>query len=572
MISYFKYTAGNDFMLENDPYSGFFHVLSGTAFSEKNPSTTSQPLTPQNKFTPFIYMKRKEFDTTWGSTMQLEYLNQIIPFDILNKPKFNNFTMQIDENNEYCFKSIILGHPTIFNADKNKFHYYAVPSNYIHESGTPFTLPRFSNYQTDLSFPFTDSDWKFLNDVETGCFVVDTYDNFKYFCANGTGFFILSGNFSDDSNLELIYSKPNDPAYNRIINMFVDEAKKQLIFVRNDDIEFYDMSNFNTCQNLFLVDKISFDISSTTTNLITNEATIAANDVIAPHVENYYTVNLNNPLYIKMGTHFRTHFDSHSTILVLKNKYTEDGELVLPLNQYLTEIIDLNIRPTDDLVIVLGNYLGQLRIVLVDPYNVTALSAQDLKNVINSSDDLPKITFSSNDSNVFYISTNQIQQARYLSNSSNVSWGKFEDLVHEIGGDSTIFFNEYSNYGFHYMLVHAHGRLFTFKQPINDKYFNVESMDVPKTFKKSNCSNTSFGIWFNNEISKLIKDTMTLYDKFETTFSLSLSGMTRKYLDYVPIVGKNLYLNTNETINVIPLNRIMGNITNIQRELLPKSL
>ena len=709
MSSYFKYTPGNDFILNNSPYSGFFHVLSGIAYSGRKHDTNSQSLTPENKFTTKIYLNREEFDTTYGSIITLAHTNYIHSFDILDKSKFDKFILEIDSNNLYCFKSIITGNPTIFNADKNNYYHYGLSA--LNED-TP-TAPRYSTYPPQTSYPFTNS-WGFINNINTGSFVVDTYDNFKYFCADDTNFYILSGNFSNDSNLAVIKSTIFGET---IYNIYVDDEKDQLFMVFKDNIKIYNISNFNTCQNLFLIDNIS----------------------------NPHALSAQNIQFVKIGNHFRTELTYTPIIytesaLILKNKYTTETELTISLSKYFDYIYDLAIRSIDDFIIVLGRKGNSISCVMIDPYDLENIKYHTLNDIDHRYIEFKNIAlhvmFSTNDSNIFYIYDNDIQHARYISNPTSTSWGRFESLIYTIAGHperipdnlkasnthedgweisinllndgivrscdangesllvkyfpiskdiinkknipddfliyidgkhyfpithyliefgdgsndflntswvpvgastfnvgaghiytegqftikislwngctknflyqtieipintirnphpkNNIFYNEqsdtgftpfsrftydlsyreYSNYGYQYMLVHVFDRLFTFKQPINDKYLNGDSMDLNKQFQYANCSNSSFGLYFDNIMNVILKDTLALYDKFETSFTFSRDSISRKYLDFIPNIGRDLYLNTNETINVIPIKRMTDNIINIEQALLPES-
>ena len=103
MISYFKYDNGNAFRLNNVPYSVYFHVLSGIAYSGKKPTYNSEILTPVSNFLSELYLNYAVFD---GIT---PIIDLAVPnaLDILNDNSLNELFGRVNENNLKIYNNSI---------------------------------------------------------------------------------------------------------------------------------------------------------------------------------------------------------------------------------------------------------------------------------------------------------------------------------------------------------------------------------------------------------------------------------------------------------------------------------
>lgn len=92
---------------------------------------------------------------------------------------------------------------------------------------------------------------------------------------------------------------------------------------------------------------------------------------------------------------------------------------------------------------------------------------------------------------------------------------------------------------------------------------------MKKYFTEVEYSESSIGLQFNNIILNIIKDTLQLLANAEGKFKLNSYVVLVNGLEEINVNMKNLLLGENETINIISLQRILTNISNIQSKLLP---
>ena len=123
-----------------------------------------------------------------------------------------------------------------------------------------------------------------------------------------------------------------------------------------------------------------------------------------------------------------------------------------------------------------------------------------------------------------------------------------------------------------YTLLHNNGRLYTINQPNVDRYFNNISLNLEKNYTGTVCSNSSIGIFFNTNIKNLIKDTLNIMNKSSASFEIHEREVLAQTLENYTTDSKNLYINGNETINIIALQRIFLTIHQIQSKLLSISV
>jgi hypothetical protein len=593
MITYFKHTNGESFTSNSSPYVGYFHVLSGSVYSGKYPTTDSVKLTPNVHFLSKIYGSQLETDTTYKTSTKLTpfYSNT---FDLLNKQGLDKFILSIDNNNILCYKSLILGNPTIFKYEENNGKFYGFHDP-IEDEISDVSVPFKRGYNSIRPFSET-INFKYLDEIKVGTFVVDTYENFKYICANNSNTYILSGNFVEDTNLDLIDNIPNVPYYNTTHQIHNDTDNSKLVFVKNDVIEVYDSSNYDTCDKLILIDRISL-LKTSTNEYIWNIVDGTFGNIEGTFGTEYITTNPNYPEFIKFGNNVRTSISNN--ILYIINKYSSDIFQTIDLSLYdLGEIIDLDIRSVDDSILILNKKSDGLYVFQLDIAEVTVNYGNKPIYSINLNVKKQNIKFSDTDSNVFYTYNEKEYQSRYISNPAypsgrleTLDLGYLEQYVWNTTGECFNFMdvewnsnslssNSYNNLivtnmQFNdkmYMLLHNIGRIYAINQPMNDRFLNSVPLDLIKYFGSTDYSESSLGLHFNTMLSNLLKDTLNIFNKSESAFSFEEYRIIQEQLNNFTFQTENLYLNGNETINVVALQRIMTLITDIQTKLLPLSI
>jgi hypothetical protein len=118
------------------------------------------------------------------------------------------------------------------------------------------------------------------------------------------------------------------------------------------------------------------------------------------------------------------------------------------------------------------------------------------------------------------------------------------------------------------MLLHNSGRLYALKQPILDNYYMAISENTEKYFTEVSCNDYSFGLFFNKNISNILKDVLTLYTKATNSYNFEKDNVTLNDIKNIEYDLNNLRVNGNESINTTTMQRIFTLITEIQQKLI----
>ena len=588
-MSYYKHTSGESFTLNGENYVGYFNITDGIVYTGRIKSSDSEVLGSRNTMISNFYTDQFELDTTYKN------ISEPIPFysnsfDLLNLQGLTTMLGAIDDNNLTCFKNLIVGNPTIYNFENNNGKFYGLSS--IDEELFEEIPPK---YELCNIFPFSDSkNFKFLDRIHTGSVVVDTFDNFKYLCADDEGVYVFEGNFSDDSNLKLLESIPNQPYYNIVHEIIHDERYNKFILLRNDTMGIYDASNYAECNKLILEDQIKLPYDAIVTEYIWDTVDVPFDELDITFDTQYTIVNPNNIQYVKFGYNLRTSIEDN--VLMLYNKHSSDIIKTINLSLYDVEnVIDLDIRDTDDYVALLHKKNSEYFVLFVDPYGDSYKSSP-----IYSLEDLDaqNIKFVYHDSNVISIYNKNEYQYRYISNPSYPSgrletgdlyyfledykwdttdqiWNYFPILWDGVDSDSNAYNNlivaTFNKNNKMYMILHNKGRIYVLNQPMNQRFTNFVPIDIEKFYDGIECSEFSLGLNFNLMISNILKDVMNLYNQSSSSYTLEERSLILNDINNFVLDSKNLYMNGNETMNVIVLQRILALILDIQRKLLPNT-
>lgn len=557
MKSYFKYTNGEAFTLNDVDYVGFFNVDDdGNVYTGKTTTSTSELLIPKSSFIADFYLNKMEFDNQYNAIEDIipAYVNVL---DILNKEEMDKIFNTINKNNLLVFKSLIINNPAIINFDDNKCHYYGLSSTPIDMRADDVMVGK--NVISHID-PFRYSpEWGFLENIKHGCFLVKSDQTFKYLCTTGKDIIILKGSFDDKTYIE--YTIENLEDSKEVLQIHYDEYENKIILIINDEILFYDASNFIECDNLILIDSIKLENNSNLT----------------------YSV--------KFGNNYRTTLKG--SLLYIWNKYSNDIITTIDLEKLgISNILNFQIRTIDDYITILHENNG---------FNITFFDSLDVENTLKNYkiEELDvsenyRITFSDFDSNIIFLNSKDQTQTRLISNPTypvgqmrknilkyprGYKWGdtyqKFDNSVIK-WNTNTRDSNLYKNYNFNtitrsninYMLLHNSGRLYTLKQNISNFYQSAIDIDTEKYFKGITCSDNSFGLFFNKNISYILKDMLNLYTKSTNYYVIEKNDVIFNKLGEITYEIDNLYLNGNETINILTINRILNLVNNLQKKLL----
>lgn len=552
MIAYFKYDNGNAFLLNGNSYTGFFHIDSGIAYTGKIFDSSSEVLSSKGNFLAEFYLNEYEFDVFAGDNHQAApfVLNS---FDILNKAHLEQAFDQVNENNLLVFKHLVIQNPNLFATNRNNTHFYGLSSTDADIRNDDVPSGKRSYTHID---PFSfDVEWAFLDSIISGDIIVDANDNFLYFCSDGTTQYTISGSFVNFEPIVLLTVQPSSTFYIK-----QDTVDDKIFFVSLTAIQIFDLQNYIRCQTFDLLDEISVTIEEANKDLI------------------------------KIGKNIRTEVANNT--LYLKNKYSTQLYSSITFTELdIESMICLDIREVDDLIVFISKVGVDYFLGYFDPNDFSnTYTKTQIFNVGDDSD----ISFSGVDSNVFYIATNAVVQGRLLSNPST-SFGQtnsntyfyLNDYIYgttdETWGHIQIKYNSnslpsnsFNNILFksipkdtnQYLLTHNIGRIYASKLDMSNTYLNSVPLNIEKSYTGTNCSESSFGLFFNVTILNLVKDTLRLYGMAAETYSLSAAGVGKNVLSDLSFEIDNLYLNGNESINIVSIQRILSLINFIQNELI----
>jgi hypothetical protein len=590
MSTYFKYTDGESFTLNGSDYVGFFHVLNGIPYTLKETGNDSLELTPKTTFLSDIYTNQYHLDNTYSNITDIRpnYTNCL---DVLDKQGIDDLLVGVNDNNLICIKGMILSNPIVYNYSKNGCHFYGLEFG---EAENSTRIPYKQGYYNIEPFSNTNK-WSGMDNIKAGNITVDTYEDFKYICADEESTYVFSGNFTNTDPLKLLSKIDNDPFYDVTHQIHNDYENSKMLFVKNDFISVYDTSNYMNCGNLILMDQIPLTPTDTTVyKWDTVDQTWE--DVLLTWDNGYSTINSNNPEFIKFGKNIRTSITDN--VLNIIDKYSSEVYQVINLSNYkILEVLGIDVRVTDDFIaIVYKDATSKINILVFDPSTNTEVINSSIES-IDSSRDYQRVKFSEVDSNIIHTYNDKEFQTRFISNieypagrleNGDLSylkdyiWSKVDETWDYIpinwdyedsasNSYNNILISTYAANNKMYMLAHNIGRIYAFNQPIIESLYSSIPIDLEKYFTGVNCSESSIGLYLNHAFSNVLKDVINIFNKNYGKFTIGEREVYLEQIDDIAFTAHNLYINGNETINVIALQRILTLITEMQSKLIPTS-
>lgn len=583
-MSYFKYDDGNAFLLNGVPYTGFFNVDSnGVVYTGKNKTTNSELLSSSGTYISDFYVNRLEFDNTFTDidTVSYKYPSKL---DTLDKNGMTEIFNHLNLNNLLVFKSLTIRNKQIINFQNSNSHFYGLSSNTNDAYGKD--TPYGKNVRTHID-PFSyEPEWAYIDSIKVGSILVDVNNNFKYLASTGTDIITLSGSFTKKTPLALVkYEQIPQP--DLVYQISHDEEDNKIFIVRKDEIFVYEASNYINCGELLLIDKIP--LIPTDVDTYKWSSHIKWKDAKTKWSQRYVFFNKNNPEFIKFGKNIRTGMDGSN--LRIYNKFTNDflGEY-----EILGTPISISIRNVDDMIAILTKSEENYVIHYVNPIDdsMTSQVIQEFSYSENAA-----IKFSNFDSNIIYTSNLKQVQMRNITNSAypfaflsednllypeNLKWGEAyarfgsikrkwnTKLLKSNNFNNIIVDNQNVGSEFH-LFLHNIGRIYALKQSIQD----INRRNLPLSLKKSyngiSTSETSFGVYLNANLRKIVEDVITLQQKASKTYTYSSDDVMDTTIKMLQVDIENFYFQGNETFNALAIQRIVKNIIDLQKTLISKS-
>jgi hypothetical protein len=585
MISFFKYTSGEAFTLNGGDYTGFFNVEGGVAYTERKKSITSEQLVPKNTFISDFYLNKMEFDNQFDSIAEVSNVT-VNAFDVLNKVEIERLLSIINQNNLIVFKSLIVNNPQIINFTENNSHYYGLSSTIVDMRNDDLMLGKKNISHID---PFRyEIEWSFLEKIKYGALFVKSDQTFKYLCSTGFELYTLKGSFIDEGYIE--YSIQELEMFEEVYGIDYDEFEDKITIIVNGDLKVYDAINYIECDTLILLDSIKLgDVDS---EILTWGTQKAYKNLINNWGRKFYNIPEYSTEFIRFGNNYRTSIEGDN--LTLRNKYSTDKIVDFNLESLgIDQLLDVNIRVIDDYVAILYKKSEKFYVTFFDPLDIeNSLFDQEIFE-FNDSDNY-RILFSTYDSNVFYLNSTKQSHTRIISNSTypvgqmrenNLKYVKketFKNYLQKFGdgvlkwNTESLDSNSFTNYMFdsiaksdkNYLFLLNSGRIYPIQQNILNSYFSSVFLDLVKTYDGSiRCSDTSFGLFLNRTISYILKDMLILYTKATNSYSIGKNDVFLNKIQEITYDTNNLYMNGNETINVLMLQRILTLLADLQKQL-----
>jgi hypothetical protein len=584
MTSYFKFTSGEAFTLNGVDYSGFFHVEDGVAYTERNKSVTSEQLTPKNTFISDFYLNKMEFDNQFDSITEASDITANV-FDVLNKVEMERLLSIINQNNLIVFKSLVVNNPQIIDFTENDSHYYGLSSTPIDMRADDLMLGKKNISHID---PFRYSpEWSFLEKIKYGALFVKSDQTFKYLCSTGFELYTLKGSFTDEGYIE--YSVQELEMPQEIYGIDYDEFENKITIITLGELMIYDSINFIECDTLVLVDSIKLgDVDSEVFKWNTEKK---FKDLIGKWGRKFYNIPKFSTKFIRFGNNYRTSIEND--VLILTNKYSTEKVIECNLPSIgIDTLLDVNIRVIDDYVIILHQKSNNFHITFFDPLDIAG-SLKDFQIFEFKPSDNYRVLFSNHDSNLFYLNSVAQCQTRTISNptyptgqmrESNLKYVKketFRNYIQKFGNGNlkwntlSLDSNYFTNYMFdsitkadkNYIFLLNSGRIYPLHQKIQNAYSPAISLDLIKNYNGIRCSDTSFGLFFNKTISYILKDILTLYTNATNSYSIGKNDIFLTKIQEITYDTNNLYMNGNESVNVLAIQRILTLLTDLQKQL-----
>jgi hypothetical protein len=603
-MNYFKHTNGEAFILDRFDYVGYFNITDGVAYTGKLFDKDSQMLKPKDRFITDTYMGEYEMNTTYRNTQpSVEYYANA--FDIFNNMGLEKLTSNIKTNNTIAYKDLVISNPVVYNFEDNDGFYYGLSS--VDETDS-LSIPAKKNYSGHCE-PFESStNFKFMDKITSGVLFVDNRENFTYLLTDGERNYSYIGKFNNTDPLTHITSidnisfEPEDYAYKNpdyVYSIYKDEINNKILYVKTSNIEVHDASNYSDCETTILEDRISLIPS----NIIFLKWTTPGEKWTKQTVkckwsEKFIVDNKNNPSTIKFGKDYRTQINDAGDTLIISNKYSSDVLKTFNLpGLNIFNIISIDIRTADDYVVILHKNSDKFTISHFSVDDISNIKQWNIESLITTAKNY-KVAFVEYDSDVFILSNDMEYQTRFLSNptypSGRLETGELHYPIPTVWQDTIQLWrtishkwdtqitssNFYKNLttatciknNKMYMILHNVGRIYVISQPINQRFIDLIPLDLSRKFKKVSCGDTSIGLKLNLIFRNLIEDTLSILRNSSNAVSIEERKLIYEKLEDFALIPENLFMNTNETLNVLMVGRILSEIYKIQAKIIPKSI
>ena len=583
MISYFKYTDGQDFTLNGTPYAGVFSVIDGDAYTGAVYNSSSKKLSSTDTFLSECYYEKLNFNFSAGSPSLVQQIEQVsvYPRTILTIDTLTDIFNTLTRNNAKIFASGV-------RLDNNFLNQmYRSPSTLTYTNCiTSFSNTNLQPVQLPLSrlpVSFTlQSNIDEFNAVFTptneksSILLTDGLSGFKYFNNGGcsTGLcnssspvtFVNGYQINDEEEFGFTHKY-----------LYFNRYSNTIYQTNNTTFSIFEVNYTSPNPRTFLKDSIS--ISNT------------FNTPVSPYSSVY-------------GRNFRSVLVGTGNDIILEIYRVSDAELITSLTRAslgFSVITNIAQRFEDDTIVILGTdansnwYFAEFDIENLVNGDITPIVYTSITPLLTAPTIIEFVDF---DSDIvifkFYNNNGYLESVEYRSISSPITpMCKFlqpfdagaakNDIVSslsaDLSADDTVigtFYNTFDSY-FIDLTHRTDNRINT--AIITDSSLAVDTKSVyafllPSDLKQNyvqrahEIRNSSIGLTLNGALREIIQDILSVYYNFAQRYDFNRDLPTYIVANALQSFNlDNLVLYSNESINVATLNRVINSVLFIQQAI-----
>lgn len=566
MISYYKFTYGDSFSLNDSSYSGLVHIVNGKPFTGAYSTVNSKPLSSSFSYNSEIlinninYTLPTSFNT--GSLLSQLKLPVIFPRDILNINLLTENLNILKRNNLLLFSTCVKFNKNYFNLQyrdiANMPYVYALSS--LDSTLQNQKLPLFT-------IPFSKVNESVSSLVEP---------------KNISGSLFLTG---DDSKL---YYYNNNKVFSGMINsvsgISVSDGIGETVDFTHDHLHFNPYQDRIYQTNSSDISIFSFDYELNSISLI----------------DKVLLSNINKPISreaVGYGRNYRSVLvsDAFSINVIEIYELTSSSlvETIQPEELKVDVLLNVCQRFEDDILVVLATKEDQPILMYIDiaQFLVDRTIAGEPKIVSDLSTLPTQLELSNFDSDLIYFKYYEnnyltLFQVRSLGNPlipfANINKRNclnirllrtIDEITSNCEDTTEVCLDDLRDSNLNLLDIKFFpkgNKLFTIV--VSDSYIitddssvytNLIPLDTQVNFYNLPITDSSIGLILNNSFELISKDTMTLYFNFSQYYTSSLNLPT--FISNVDI--KELQMYSNESVNISTLNRAMKKLYAMQTSI-----
>lgn len=416
------FTNGNDFILSSLPYVGYYHIISGQPYQGKDIADTTVKLDVQSNLSSNVLTSKLFYDRIITESATLPYGFDkdifIAPNETCNSRLFNDRMLKLYNNAIYLYSQLFLASNDI-------------PNGYNRAAGTSKTTSTLGwsteGADSGASFaPFASAGYPQIDNAiafETA----KTYNDANvYFGIAPTAFIAMAANKELTTlnviNINSNVSENNDLLFTQLTSFSVAGNYAYLCDVAQNTIYKYDVSGYisgdpSITNRLIFVDSIGGFGNALAQTKFNAPDLIYANDSI-----NRLFVHDRNNRCIKI-------YDTKLSFVTTRT-FTAGSNSVAKAMAY---------NPVNEMVyLIIQNSATNEHVLQVCNKDLQLIEQYNLTDVLTSNETYKGIVFSKNDSNIFYIFTNQGVYKKFVSKPDKTI-GKW--LIYKSGITATHIWN-----------------------------------------------------------------------------------------------------------------------------------